>query len=85
MCRDYANGDEQTLIFEATTPEYSIDTKSKATVNKICISVGKVGNRDDVLLTVTNYFSGEEEMILADANAIIKKFCRRSGADRQAE
>lgn len=66
-------------ISEATAYEYSIDAKSKGTVAKICVNAGAVVNRGDVLLTVTNYFSGEEEMISADANAVVKNFAVKVG------
>lgn len=64
---------------EATGHEYSIDAKSKGTVNKICTNAGAIVNRGDVLLTITNYFSGEEETISADANAVVKNFAVKVG------
>lgn len=66
-------------ISEAAVHEYSIGAKSKGTVNKICVNAGAVVNRGDVLLTVTNYFSGEEETISADANAVVKNFTVKVG------
>ena len=66
-------------IPEAATHEYSIDAKSKGTVAKICVNAGAVVNRGDVLLTVTNYFSGEEETISADTNAVVKNFAVKVG------
>lgn len=66
-------------IPETTAYEYSIDAKSKGTVAKICVNTGAVVNRGDVLLTVTNYFSGEEETIYADEDAVVKNFAVKVG------
>ncbi len=66
-------------IPEATAYEYSIDAKSKGTVAKICVNTGAAVSRGDVLLTVTNYFSGEEETVSADANAVVKNFAVKVG------
>ena len=66
-------------IPEATTYEYSIDAKNKGSVTKICVNTGAVVNRGDVLLTVKNYFSGDEETISADVNAVVKNFAVKVG------
>lgn len=59
--------------------EYSVDSKIKGTVLDLIVGTGDVVEEGYLLLTVTNYFSGETEPIYADKKSLVKKVVVRKG------
>jgi len=63
----------------STGKEYSIDSKIKGTVRNLVVREGDVVKRDDVLLTLTNYFSNDEYKVYAYKDSIVQRFVVREG------
>ena len=62
-----------------TGKEYSIDSKIKGTVLDVIAGVGDVVESGYLLMTITNYFSGETEPIYATKKAYVNKVAVKKG------